>query len=269
METLSLKGACDLHIHSSPCIFDRIGDDVEMAERARSANMRAIVLKSHHEPTYSRAWHTAKQVPGIDVFGGVVLDHHVGGINPSAVEPCIKRGGKVVWMPTYHAQGHFEKFGAIGTYGYMGGEFKKIYEPIRAVDENGKLLEDVHIVMELCKTADIILATGHLTIPEILLLAKTAREKNFTKLVVNHPFYKVPRMDVETVGELIKLGAIMEFCSGSMCPIPLPANLADYIACIQKYGTSQMIIATDGGHNRKGWPARSRHLLPCWWSWSS
>lgn len=255
MKTLLLNGACDLHIHSAPCIFDRIGDDVEMAVRAREAGMRAIVLKSHHEPTYSRAWHTSRQVPGIKVYGGVVLDQHVGGVNPSAVEPCIKVGGKIVWMPTYHALGHLERFGAIGTYGYMGGEFRTDYAPLVVMDDKGKLLPEAHIVMEMCKEADIILASGHLRPEEILLLAKTAKEKNFKKFVVNHPFFKAPSLDTQTVGELIKLGAYIEFCSGSMCPIPRSAKLSDYKTCIEQYGTSQMIIATDGGHNRKGWPA--------------
>lgn len=255
METVSLKGACDLHIHSAPCIFDRLGDDLDMAARARDAQMRAIVLKSHHEPTYSRAWHTSRQMPGIKVFGGVVLDHHVGGINPSAVEPCIKVGGKVIWMPTYHALGHFKKFGSIGTYGYMGGEFKAELKPMTITGDDGKIVPEVHIIMEMCKAANIILASGHLMEEEIIALAKLAREKNFSKYVVNHPFFKAPKISVATVCELVKLGAFVEFCSGEMSPIPdPPAKLADYKECIARSGSSHFILATDGGHNRKGWP---------------
>ena len=47
-----------------------------------------------------------QQVEGIKVFGGVVLDYHAGGLNPMAVEPAVKMGGKIVWLPTYHELGH-------------------------------------------------------------------------------------------------------------------------------------------------------------------
>ena len=35
--------------------------------------MRAIVIKNHYEPTASLAYIVRKEVPGIEVFGGVVL----------------------------------------------------------------------------------------------------------------------------------------------------------------------------------------------------
>jgi hypothetical protein len=254
MQTLSLKGACDTHIHTAPCIFDRLGDDFEMARRARDAGMRAIVLKSHHEPTYGRAYLTQQIVPGIQVFGGVVLDHHVGGVNPSAVEPCIKVGGKIVWMPTYHALAQATYFGSIGTYGWMGGEFKTELKPLTILDDKGKIIPEAMIIMQMCKDADIILAGGHLLPEELLKLAKAAKDMNYTKFMINHPFFKPPALDYDTIGELIKLGAWIELCSGSLCQIPGYAKITDFTEVIKRYGVSHIVLATDGGHNRKPWP---------------
>lgn len=120
MKTLSLCGAFDLHIHAAPDCFDRIGNDIEIAQQAKAAGMRAIAIKSVYESTVSRAWHTMQSVEGLTVYGGVTMDHHVGGVNPAAVDPCLKMGGKIVWMPTYHAEGHRRAFGCIGGFSYAG-----------------------------------------------------------------------------------------------------------------------------------------------------
>ena len=69
--------------------------------------MRAIVLKNHYEPTASLAYIVRKEVPGIEVFGGISLDLTVGGVNPAAVEwmTKVKGGyGKVVWLPTFDSE---------------------------------------------------------------------------------------------------------------------------------------------------------------------
>ncbi len=45
--------------------------------------MRGLVLKNHYQPTASLAYVVRKEVPGIEVFGGVDLNLSVGGMNPS------------------------------------------------------------------------------------------------------------------------------------------------------------------------------------------
>ena len=95
---ISMKGACDLHIHTAPDIFTRIADDVETATVCRDAGMKAIVLICHADTTMTRAWHTQNQVPGIRVYGGIVLNLNVGGINPAAVDVALKMGAVEVWI---------------------------------------------------------------------------------------------------------------------------------------------------------------------------
>jgi hypothetical protein len=59
-----------------------------------------------------------KEVPGIDVFGGISLDLTVGGVNPAAVEwmTKVKGGyGKVVWMPTFDSE-HQVTSGGLGIH---------------------------------------------------------------------------------------------------------------------------------------------------------
>src|SRR6202795_534995 len=103
----TLSGAIDMHAHSDPDGVPRKIDAVDLARLAKERGMRAIVLKNHYEPTASLAYIVRKEVPGIEVFGGISLDLTVGGVNPAAVEWMTKvRGGygRVVWLPTFDSE---------------------------------------------------------------------------------------------------------------------------------------------------------------------
>src|ERR1700719_4822838 len=105
--TQTLAGAIDMHAHSDPDSVARSIDAIDLARLAKSRGMRGLVLKNHYEPTASLAYIVRKEVPGIEIFGGISLDLTVGGVNPAAVEHMthVKGGwGRVVWMPTFNAE---------------------------------------------------------------------------------------------------------------------------------------------------------------------
>ena len=255
MRTLTLDCACDSHIHPAPDCIDRIGNDLEIAKRAYESGMKAIVYKNVFEPTASRAWHTMQSYPGIQVLGGVVLDHFVGGLNPSAVEAAISLGAKFVWLPVFHALGHERAFGQIGSFGYVDNETNGQTLPaITILDANGELSKTVRDIVALCKDHNVILSTGHITSEETLKLAQYAKKENFSKILVNHPFFKVPSMSLDIVQELSSLGAYIEFCSTEICPIPGGGDLQNYVKAVERCDTQKLLIASDAGHNRMGWP---------------
>lgn len=103
----TLTGAIDIHAHSDPDGTPRSIDAIDLAKLAKSRGMRAIVLKNHYEPTASLAYIVRKEVPGIEVFGGISLDLTNGGVNPAAVEwmTKVKGGyGRIVWFPTFDSE---------------------------------------------------------------------------------------------------------------------------------------------------------------------
>src|ERR1700731_4403765 len=105
----TLTGVIDIHAHRDPDSVPRSIDAIDLAKLAKSRGMRGLVLKNHWESTASLAYLVRKEVPGIEVFGGIVLNLAVGGLNPVAVErmTMVKGGwGRVVWMPTYDAENH-------------------------------------------------------------------------------------------------------------------------------------------------------------------
>ena len=102
-----LRGAIDIHVHSDPDKVPRALDGLEAARLAKEKGMRAIVLKSHYDPTAGLAMLARKQTPGIEVFGGIDLNLPVGGMNVHAVENMVQTNGgwgRIVWMSTFDSE---------------------------------------------------------------------------------------------------------------------------------------------------------------------
>src|SRR6266478_10035360 len=106
-----LEGAVDLHVHSSPDVDPRRFDDIELAREAVRAGMSALLIKSHQNSTVERASLVSKIVPEIRVYGGLVLNDTVGGLNPAAVRLALRMGAKEIWMPTRSARNHRKAYG--------------------------------------------------------------------------------------------------------------------------------------------------------------
>jgi hypothetical protein len=98
-----VRGAYDLHVHTSPDIMPRSASDLELAQRCRQWGLAGFVIKSHYVPTAARAALVRSLVPEVDVLGALVLNAAVGGINPLAVEIAAREGARIVWMPTVDA----------------------------------------------------------------------------------------------------------------------------------------------------------------------
>src|ERR1700712_3810847 len=102
-----LNGVIDIHAHSDPDSVPRSIDAIDLAKLAKSRGMRGLVLKNHWESTASLAYIVRKEVPGLEIFGGIDLNRSVGGVNPAAIERMVlvKGGyGRVVWLPTFDAE---------------------------------------------------------------------------------------------------------------------------------------------------------------------
>lgn len=263
MPRIDIKGACDLHIHTGPDAFDRLADDVEMAEICLNAGFRAIGYKHHIECTAGRAWHTMRQVPGIRVLGGVTLNNHVGGINPAAVDGALKTGAEIVWMPSYHSLKHYQIMGSLGGYGYQGGE-PTPYEmsPVTVFDENGKLTKETIQILELIKKYNAIIATSHLSPEEGTALCEAAHEIGVKKVLITHPFFKVPEYTVEQLKKAASFGATVEFCaSAPLNPVPKSIPLNWYTEAIEEIGADHIVIGSDCGQPRKTYPPETIRMF--------
>ena len=264
MAIYSIKGACDLHIHSSPDIFERLANDIETAEACRDAGMRAIVFKCHADTTMTRAWHTSRAVPEIKTFGGIVLNLHTGGINPAAVDVALKLGAVEVWMPTYHSLAHYKETGKMGGYAHMGADAKQEYEvkPITILDENDNLIPEIEPILKLVKKHNAILGTSHLSAHEALKLIEAGHDMGLERMLLTHPFFSPPACSIEDIKKAVELGAFVEFCAGNaLSAIPKPISLDLYKEAIEAVGTEQCIISSDCGHPRKTLPPETLRMF--------
>lgn len=255
MPRVDLTGICDLHVHSAPCLFDRIADDIEMAEMLASAGYASFVLKSHHESTVGRAAIAARRATGVQVYGGVVLNHFVGGINPAAVEVALAQGGRIVWMPTMHARCHAEFYGTSSGYGFIQGTSLRTWaEPISILDGGGGVSEPALEVVRLVAEHDAILATAHLSKREARALVDVAPQLGLRKLVITHPHFKFLGYTDDELAELAERGATLELCSGTVQTIPAYTTVERVAQTIRRVGAEHCIISSDTGSPRKPCP---------------
>jgi len=252
-----MQGAVDMHIHSAPSLFPRLVDHVEAAEGAKAMGMKAVVLKEHHGYTSDRMYFVRKLVSGIQVYGGVVLNNAVGGINPFAVEAAIDLGAKIVWFPTLSAKNHLDQMGGpeFGSSMQQKAKRKMVEKPLTVLDEKDHLLPEVFEVIELIAAHDIMLATGHLSIPEVRPLIKAAKEGGVKRLYLNHPEYII-NGTIEEQKELAQRGVFIEHLAIFMYPMwPTKAGINGIVEMIKAVGPERTVLATDLGqvHNPPPW----------------
>jgi len=229
-----LSDLIDMHIHTGPDTRPRYCDDVQAAREAKAAGMQAILLKSHITLTADRATVAESVVGGIRVFGGLVLNYAVGGLNPAAVEAALQMGAKEIWMPTLDAENQRHKDGKSGG--------------ISIFTESNKILNEVHEILDLIHQANAIIATGHLSVEEVLSLVKLARERGVKKLLVTHPDSPLIQMPIETQIDISGEGLFFERCYVDTTPAMNHATTVEEITnVIRKVGVNSTVVTTDFG----------------------
>ena len=96
-------GVIDMHVHPDPDVFGRSLTDIELAMIARRKGMRGIVIKNHVVTTADRAALVMQQVPGIEVWGGIVLNKWYGCLHLILINTLrhwlIKIKPDLLWRP--------------------------------------------------------------------------------------------------------------------------------------------------------------------------
>jgi len=195
-----LVGSIDIHVHHLPDDRPRSIDAIDVAKLAASRKMRGLVLKNHYESTANVAYLVRKLVPGVEVFGGIDLNLTVGGINPAAVEHMTRvtgGWGRFVWMPTFDAENQVR--------------YSKENRPFVSVSRAGQLVPEATQVIGLIAKHGLVLATGHSSPEEGLMLIREARRQGVQRMVVTHAMNPPVLMDVRQMQEAAGLGALIEF----------------------------------------------------------
>lgn len=249
-----LEGAVDMHFHAMPDFHPRIADELAILKDAKQYGMRALVSKSHYCLNADRVALISSLVEGIDCFGGVVLNPTVGGLNPSAVEAAIRYGGKEIWMPSFYSMAHIKNFPAFK--GVVTGRSEGI-----CLVNDGKLVPEMHEILDLISESDVILGTSHCSEEEIFVLVPEAIKHGVKKIVVTHPYCTVPNLSIEKQAALADMGAYLEFCLYSAMPISGRVTISGFADSIRTVGAKHVVLATDFGQPFHPMPAEGMRIF--------
>jgi len=231
-----LSEVIDIHVHCAPDSVPRSIDAIDLAKLAKSRGMRGLVLKNHWEPTASLAYVTRKETPGIEVFGGIDLNISVGGMNPEAVEHMAKTTGgwgRFVWMSTFDSQAQVR--------------FAKEHRAFVAVSQNGRLLPETKRVIAMIAKYHLIMATGHNSPVEDLMLIREAHAQGVRGMVVTHAMMAPIHMSIDDMKQAASLGAFIEFVYNGLIGRYKEFTFADYARAIRAVGAKQCILSSDLG----------------------
>ncbi len=244
MSRVSLKGICDMHVHTNPDLRTRAYNDLQLADAAVRVGARAIVIKSHLGFTVNRAAIANEYVKrvygentGFTMYGGVVMNKVIGGVNPEAVEKGLKLGAKEIWLPTQSAKRHLEKMGQNPAEGI---------ELIRG----GKVIPELIDVFKLIKDYDVALGTAHVSPEEAFTVVEAARDAGVKKIIITHPEWWVCDYSIEDQIRLVKdYDVILERCYAQNMGKgqPYHLNLKENAELIKEVGYEHVMVDTDGG----------------------
>jgi len=242
-------GVIDMHVHSHPDVFGRNMDDIDVAQLAKSRGMRGIVLKNHISETASRAALVMKVVPGIEVFGGIVLNNAVGGVNPNAVEWMHRfygSRGKVVWLPTFESDKHVKTL--------VSKDAKGI-----EVAPGGKVTPQMEEILKIIARENLVLATGHVHPEEVIAVVRRGRELGVKNMIVTHGFTNVPGLTMAQAKEVTDMGALIEVCflqfqAGPNAFLPFlthwtQINAKHVAQAAKELGAKSLLVSSDLGQS--------------------
>lgn len=244
-----LEGAVDLHCHSGPSVMPRILDHHDALMDAADAKFAAVVYKDHYYPGMAHAAVLEGLFPetGVRLFSGVALNNATGGVNPYAVDHCVKLGGKIVWMPTFSAANHIYQ-NESGAKSFPKTAQRMLEPlPLTVLDANKKLTDETKQVLDIIAAGNIILAGGHLHVSELFVLFEEAKRRGVRKMLVNHPTYVVGCSDEDMRG-LVALGAYLEhsICMFLECRVK-HFEPSDLVHLVEVAGADRTILGSDLG----------------------
>jgi len=257
-DRLLLKDAIDIHAHLDPDSFgphsaqaSRSLDSIDMAQRAKAVGMRGFVIKHHYDETAGIAYLTARQVPGVEVFGQLGLNLTVGGLNPAAVYHFAEiKGGhaRIVAMPTWDSENNIK-------------HAQNPNKPFVAVSRNGELLPETKAVIAAVAAAKVrdsgarlALSTGHLSPAEVLMVIRNAKEQGVEQIVVTHAMGHPVNMTIDQMKEAARMGALIEFCGGFVIGSRAEFTMQQYYDAIRAVGPDHVILSSDSGQMNRPMP---------------
>jgi hypothetical protein len=247
-----LEDAVELHAHSAPSIFPRKQDDWELVRDVEAARMSGIVIKAHEGVSYDRATLLKKKYPHLNIFGGLVCNSFVGGLNTDAVELALNLGAKVIWMPTLSSEQHKKYFLKNKKENILSAKEETNFKNDTISIYDGPLIKNgVKQILSLIAQNDAVLATGHLKSTEVIDLVKEAKIQGVKHILIQHADLGISPFTIEEQLHLVKEGCLIEKCYLACSDDFKDISINHMAESIYQLGVENCVLVTDYGqkHN--------------------
>jgi hypothetical protein len=238
---VNLKGAIDFRVHSGPDSDARTADADDVARMGKEMGMRALVLTNHYESTAALAYMVRKDVPGIEVFGGIVLNRPVGGVNLEAVKrmTMLKGGwGRIVFLPDFDSENFRRTL--------------KQTDPTVAVSKDGQLLPEVLALFDfMAQHHEMVLETGDISPEEALMAVHEAHQRGVKHIIVKNAMGTFTHMTVPQMQQAARDGAYLEFAYNAVYGSKPQLPMSEYAGGMRQVGPQYCILSTDFGSPHK------------------
>jgi len=134
---------------------------------------------------------------------------------------------------------------------------------IRIVDGAGKIVPEVQQIMDIVKSHDMVLATGHVSRAEALSLLDAARQKGITRIVVTHPLSTRvgANFNVEEQRQMAEKGAFIEHSFFCMMPLSDHLDPMRVVEAVRAVGAERCILTTDLGQEWNPRPVEGMRVM--------
>jgi predicted metal-dependent phosphotriesterase family hydrolase len=133
--------------------------------------------------------------------------------------------------------------------------YSKENRPFVSVSRNGALLPETRAVIAAIARHRLVLATGHVSAAEALLLLREGRQQGVAHMIVTHAMNPPVLMDVAQMQEAARLGAMIEFVGGSLATADAPARMDRFADAIRRIGIQSCVLSSDLGQKANALPA--------------
>jgi len=259
-----LKGVIDVHVHGAPLGAWLAGRPsmVETCIEASEAGMKALVFKDHNTMTNNIAIviqellenlkeekvKNGEEFKPVKVYGGIVLNNTIGGINPKAVETALGYGKcKEVWLPSLDSKHQRSAMGLEGGLEMTHGndlvpELKKVLDIIADYNKRSK---------DRCA-----LSACHVSNEEKFAIMDYINETGMDiDVLMDHITQELTLFTPEEAKEMLDKGAYLEFAECSCIPWPgmndwviaFDYSMALIKELIKDKGADHLVLITDAG----------------------
>lgn len=277
-----MDGMIDIHVHGAPAGGWLAGRPtvVHTTMEASKEKVGALVFKDHNTMTNNfsqminetmdiikaeKAANGDEDFKPTKLYGGIVLNYPVGGLNPAAVSTCLGYQDCVeVWLPSTSSkyqldciaaeQGLTNNTGvAISENGELLPEMKEICDMIAQYNENDKGLR---CAISAC----------HVSNKEKFDLLRYVRKKGMDiDIIIDHITQELTIATEAECEEMLALGAYLEFAETSCVPW---TGMQDWVinfdysfnlikSLLNKHGPDQLVLCSDSGQP-------SHEFVPGW-----